>query len=69
MATSAGGQIRTKACPTIRSSGTAPKLRESSEFPLLSPMTKTWSSGIVIGPKSEVVDALGQVVLFERAHR
>jgi hypothetical protein len=46
-----GGQTRATARPMIRSVGTAPKSRESSEFARLSPMTKTVPGLTFTGPK------------------
>ena len=45
-----GGQMITKARPTMSPSGIGPRPnRESFEFVRLSPMTKTWSAGILVG--------------------
>jgi len=46
-----GGQTRATARPMMRSVGTAPKSRESSEFARLSPITNTVPGRTFTGPK------------------
>ncbi len=53
---SPGGQMMTSALPITLSRGMNPNPnRESREFPRLSPMTKSWSSGTVVLSKFAVV--------------